>query len=106
MLKKLLCVLLAALMLVGTLASCGTGNETIDTTASNVTTGAEDENDLSKVEFSLELFEAYVKGFVGEVGDRFRPPGRRLPREGRRRILPFRLSDPDRRVQRDARLYS
>ena len=43
MLKKLLCVLLAALMLVGTLASCGTGTETTDTTASNVTTGAEDE---------------------------------------------------------------
>ena len=43
MMKKLLCVLLAALMLVGTLASCGTGTETTDTTASNVTTGAEDE---------------------------------------------------------------
>ena len=33
MMKKLLCVLLAALMLVGTLASCGTSNENTDTTA-------------------------------------------------------------------------
>ena len=32
--KKLLCVLLAALMLVGTLASCATGGENEDTTAS------------------------------------------------------------------------
>jgi len=28
------------------------------------TTGAEDEKDLSKVNFSLELYEAYVKGFI------------------------------------------
>ena len=41
-----------------------------DSIRSGATTGAEDEKDLSKVEFSLELFEAYVKGFVGEVGDR------------------------------------
>lgn len=31
--------------------------------------GAEDEPDLSKVGFSMEFFEAYVKGFVGAVGD-------------------------------------
>ena len=44
MLKKLLCVLLAALLLVGTLASCATGDTTADTTAgANVTTNAEDE---------------------------------------------------------------
>ena len=44
MLKKLLCVLLAALLLVGTLASCATGDTTTDTTAgANVTTNAEDE---------------------------------------------------------------
>ena len=33
MMKKLLCMLLASLMVVGTLASCGTGTETEDTTA-------------------------------------------------------------------------
>ena len=44
MLKKLLCVLLAALLLVGTLASCATGDTTADTTAgANVTTNAEAE---------------------------------------------------------------
>lgn len=31
-------------------------------------TGAEDETDLSKIEFSLEFFEAFTKGFLGEVG--------------------------------------
>ena len=44
MMKKLLCVLLAALMLVGTLASCGTSNENTDTTAAgDVTTNLEEE---------------------------------------------------------------
>lgn len=44
MLKKLLCVLLAALLLVGMLASCATGDTTTDTTAgANVTTNAEAE---------------------------------------------------------------
>ena len=44
MMKKLLCVLLAALMLVGCFASCGTGTESSDTTAANnATTNAEDE---------------------------------------------------------------
>ena len=43
--KKLLCMLLAALMLMGTLASCATGNETTDTTSNNDTTvGAEEES--------------------------------------------------------------
>ncbi len=31
-------------------------------------TGAEDETDLSKIEFSLEYFEAFTKGFLGELG--------------------------------------
>ena len=31
-------------------------------------TGAEDEPDLSKVNFSLELFEAYTKGYLGALG--------------------------------------
>ena len=44
MMKKLLCALLAALMLVGCFASCGTGTENSDTTAANnATTNAEDE---------------------------------------------------------------
>jgi len=44
MMKKLLCVLMAALLLVGTLASCATGDTTTDTTAgANVTTGLEEE---------------------------------------------------------------
>ena len=44
MMKKLLCVLLASLMLVGTLASCGTSNETTDTTAAgDVTTNLEED---------------------------------------------------------------
>ncbi|MBR5124514.1 MAG: hypothetical protein IKU90_05220, partial [Clostridia bacterium] len=40
--KKLLCVLLAALMLVGTLASCGVGNEEDTTVGSNVTAKEEE----------------------------------------------------------------
>ena len=44
MMKKLLCLLLAALMLVSMLASCGTGNENTDTTAAgDSTTNAEDD---------------------------------------------------------------
>ena len=41
--KKILSLLLAALMLCGTLASCATGNETTDTTVGNSTTAAEDD---------------------------------------------------------------
>ena len=33
------------------------------------TTGAEDELDLSKVNFSLELFESYTKGFIKACGE-------------------------------------
>ena len=44
-------------------------------------TGAEDETDLSKINFSLELFEAFTKGFLGEVGSKL------TPRE--RELLPF-----------------
>ena len=36
-------------------------------------TGAEDEVDLDKISFDLELFEAYTKGFVEEVGDTLTP---------------------------------
>lgn len=36
-------------------------------------TGAEDETDLSKINFSLELFEAFTKGFLGEVGSKLTP---------------------------------
>lgn len=41
-----------------------------DSIRSGATTGAEDEKDLSKVNFSLELFEAYAEGFISEVGER------------------------------------
>ncbi|MEE0944134.1 MAG: aminoglycoside phosphotransferase family protein [Clostridia bacterium] len=41
-------------------------------------TGAEDETDLSKVNFSLELFEAFTKGFLGEVGPQLTPREREL----------------------------
>lgn len=32
-------------------------------------TAAEDETDLHKVSCSLELFEAYVRGYLSECGD-------------------------------------
>lgn len=41
-----------------------------DSIRSGATTGAEDEKDLTKVNFSLELFEAYVDGFMSELADR------------------------------------
>ena len=41
-----------------------------DSIRSGATTAAEDEIDLSKVNFDIELFEAYTKGFVEEVGER------------------------------------
>lgn len=36
-------------------------------------TGAEDEIDLDKISFDLELFEAFTKGFLEEVGDSLTP---------------------------------
>lgn len=36
-------------------------------------TGAEDETDLDKISFDLELFEAFTKGFLEEVGDALTP---------------------------------
>ena len=44
-------------------------------------TGAEDETDLSKIEFDLTYFEAFTKAFLEEVGDSM------TPRE--RELLPF-----------------
>ena len=35
---------------------------------SGANTGAEDEKDLAKVNFSKELFDAYAEGFVSEAG--------------------------------------
>lgn len=35
--------------------------------------GAEDEVDLDKIYFDLELFEAFTKGFIEEVGDKLTP---------------------------------
>ena len=40
-----------------------------DSIRSGANTGAEDEKDLSKVDFSLAHYEAFVSGFVGEVKD-------------------------------------
>ena len=40
-----------------------------DSIRSGTNTGAEDEKDLSKVDFSLELYDAYCKGFLPEVKD-------------------------------------
>ena len=50
--KKLLCVLLAALMLVGTLASCGTGTENVETTGSS---NVGDTNQESETRESLDI---------------------------------------------------
>lgn len=36
-------------------------------------TGAEDETDLDKISFDLELFEAFTKGFLEEVGEALTP---------------------------------
>ncbi len=41
-------------------------------------TGAEDETDLSKIEFDLTYFEAYIKAFLEEVGDTLTPTEREL----------------------------
>lgn len=41
-----------------------------DSIRAGATTGAEDEKDLSKVNFSMELYEAYVEGFLSEVGEK------------------------------------
>lgn len=41
-------------------------------------TGEEDEKDLSKIEFSLEMFEAFTKGFLEEVGSSLTPREREL----------------------------
>ena len=41
-----------------------------DSIRSGANTGEEDERDLSKVSFSLELFRSFATGFLGEVKDR------------------------------------
>ena len=45
-------------------------NDFGDSIRFGASTAAEDEEDLSKVEMSLELFEAYASGFLGACGDR------------------------------------
>ncbi len=40
--------------------------------------GAEDEQDLNKIWFDLELFEAFTKGFMSEVGAKLTPTERKL----------------------------
>lgn len=44
-----------------------------DSIRAGASTGAEDEADLTKVHFSLPLFEAYTKGFLGAAGDALTP---------------------------------
>ena len=44
------------------------GNDFGDSIRFGASTAAEDERDLSKVRFSLPLFEAYAKGFLGACG--------------------------------------
>ncbi len=44
-------------------------NDFGDSIRFGASTAAEDEKDLSKVEMSLELFEAYAEGFLGACGD-------------------------------------
>lgn len=41
-----------------------------DTIRTATNTAAEDEADLGKIDMNVELFEAYVKGFIGEVGEK------------------------------------
>lgn len=42
-----------------------------DCIRSGATSGAEDETDLTKVNFVTELFEAFAEGFIGAVGENF-----------------------------------
>lgn len=44
-----------------------------DSIRSGANLGAEDEKDLGKVAFSIDLFEAFCKGFLGEVGKKLVP---------------------------------
>jgi hypothetical protein len=50
------------------------------------TTAAEDETDLSKVEFDLEFFEALVEGYLSEAGKFLTPPELELISEAGRNI--------------------
>ena len=45
------------------------GNDFGDSIRFGANTAAEDEQDLSKVQFSMELYEAYAKGFMNACGD-------------------------------------
>ncbi len=49
------------------------GNDFGDSIRFGASTGAEDEPDLGKVNFSLPLFSAYVKGFLSACGSRLTP---------------------------------
>lgn len=44
-----------------------------DSIRAGASTAAEDETDLSKVHFNLELFEAYAKGYLGAAGKALTP---------------------------------
>ena len=45
------------------------GNDFGDSIRFGATTGAEDEQDLSKVNFSMPLYTAYARGFIGACGE-------------------------------------
>ncbi|MBQ4088451.1 MAG: aminoglycoside phosphotransferase family protein [Clostridia bacterium] len=45
------------------------GNDFGDSIRFGATTGAEDEQDLSKVNFDMELYTAYARGFIGACGE-------------------------------------
>lgn len=49
------------------------GNDFGDSIRFGANTAAEDEKDLSKVRFSLPLFEAYAKGFLSACGEKLTP---------------------------------
>lgn len=63
--RKALCVIDLDTVMPGLAA-----NDFGDSIRFGSTTSAEDEKDLSKVNFSLSLYESYVKGFLGACGAR------------------------------------
>ena len=50
-----------------------------DSIRAGASTAAEDEADLSKVHFDLDLFSAYAEGFLSEAGAALTPPGAQDP---------------------------
>ena len=57
-------------------------NDFGDSIRFGATTAAEDERDLDKVNFSLELYRAYAAGFLSACGGSLTPPERECLRDG------------------------